>query len=58
MSLDKLEILTKTEKMYVFLSQFDYNQKELAHELVVSLRTVETNFYRVRQKLKKHNIEI
>lgn len=52
--IDTMDFLTKTEKMYAFYTKFNYNQKQLADELAVSLRTVETNFYRVRQKLKKN----
>ena len=44
--------LTKTEKLYAFLDHFDFSHKELADLLHVSLRTVETNFYRMRCKLR------
>lgn len=47
------EELTKTEKLYAFLDYFDFSNKELSEILFVSVRTVETNFYRMRLKYKK-----
>lgn len=44
--------LSKNEKLYMALSKFDFSHKELANILNVSVRTVETNFYRLRKKKK------
>lgn len=45
--------LSPTEKMYCFLDYFNFPNKELSELLFVSIRTVETNFYRMRRKLKR-----
>ena len=47
--------LTKTEKLYAFLDYFDFANKELSEILNVSVRTIETNFYRMRLKYKKQS---
>ena len=54
---DKIEKinLSKTEKMYAFFDCFDFSHKELSDLLNVSLRTIETNFYRMRKKMTKNN---
>lgn len=44
---------TKTEKLYCFLNKFELSHKEIADLLSVSIRTVETNFYRLRQKVNQ-----
>lgn len=49
-SIKGLSNLSKTEKMYAFFEYFDIQNKKLADILNVSLRTVETNFYRMRKK--------
>lgn len=48
--IDENKNLTKTEKIYVFISNFEISHKEISALLTVSLRTVETTFYRIRQK--------
>ena len=46
------DFLTKTEKLYMFISHFDdIPTKKLSELLCVSPRTVETNKYRLRKKL-------
>lgn len=45
--------LSPTEKLYFFLDYFNFSNKELSEILFVSIRTVETNFYRMRRKLKE-----
>lgn len=52
---EKLEFLSKTEKLYAGMLPFELSHKEVADLLNVSLRTVETNFYRLRIKLKENN---
>ncbi len=54
--IESLEFLSKTEKLYAGLLPFDISHKEIADLLCVSLRTVETNFYRLRTKLKENNL--
>lgn len=54
--IENLEFLSKTEKLYAGLLPFDISHKEIADLLCVSLRTVETNFYRLRAKLKENNL--
>lgn len=44
--------LSPTEKLYAFLDHFNFSNKELSELLFVSIRTIETNFYRMRRKLK------
>lgn len=45
--------LSQTEKLYYFLDFFNFSNKEISDLLFVSIRTVETNFYRLRKKIKK-----
>ncbi|MFV0571415.1 MAG: hypothetical protein ACK5M1_03155 [Xanthomarina gelatinilytica] len=52
-NVESLEFLTKTEKLYAALQPFNLAHKELANLLNVSLRTIETNFYRLKMKLRK-----
>lgn len=52
---EKLDFLSKTEKLYAALQPFDLSHKDIASLLSVSLRTVGTNFYRLRLKLKENN---
>lgn len=47
--------LSKTEKLYAFLDHFQFSNKDLSEILCVSIRTIETNFYRMRRKLKEGN---
>lgn len=54
-NIENLEFLSKTEKLYAGLLPFDNSHKEIADLLCISLRTVETNFYRLRSKLKENN---
>lgn len=51
---ESINFLTKTEKLYASLQPFSLPHKELADLLSVSLRTIETNFYRLRLKLRQH----
>jgi hypothetical protein len=53
--IEALEFLTNNEKMYTAFIPFELPQKDIAEFLCVSLRTVETNFYRLRAKLKENN---
>jgi len=57
-NIEELEFLSKTEKLYAGLLPFGLSHKEVADSLNVSLRTVETNFYRLRTKLKEHNYSL
>jgi len=58
-SIDQINSLTKTEKLYLFLGHFnDIPNKILSELLSVSLRTVETNKYRLKKKLEKEKIEL
>ena len=50
--IEKNDSLSPTEKMYAFFDYFNFSSKELSEILFVSVRTVETNFYRMRRKLK------
>lgn len=52
-SIEDKHYLTKTEKMYVFFDNFQLSNKILADVLCVSVRTIETNFYRSRKKIEK-----
>lgn len=52
---EKIEFLSKTEKLYAALQPFELSHKDIAYLLSVSLRTVGTNFYRLRLKLKENN---
>ncbi len=56
--IEELSFLSKTEKIYAFLAIFDFNQKDLSDKLSVSIRTIETNMYRLRSKLKKEEREL
>jgi hypothetical protein len=53
--IEQLDFLSKTEKLYAALQPFELSHKEIAIFLNVSLRTVGTNFYRLRIKLKEIN---
>lgn len=44
--------LSPTEKIYAFLDHFNFSNRDLSEILFVSIRTVETNFYRMRRKIK------
>jgi hypothetical protein len=52
-NINALNQLSKTEKMYLFFLHFEIPHKDLADVLHVSIRTIETNFYRVRKKIQK-----
>ena len=52
---EKLDFLSKTEKLYASLQPFELSHKDIASLLSVSLRTVGTNFYRLRLKLKDND---
>lgn len=45
--------LSKTEKIYAFFDHLDISHKDLSNLLNVSVRTIETNFYRTRRKLNQ-----
>ncbi|MBR9756640.1 MAG: hypothetical protein GYB39_01035 [Algicola sp.] len=55
LSIEQLDFLTKTERLYAALQPFNLSHKDLAAKFNVSLRTIETNFYRLRVKLRKHD---
>lgn len=48
-------LLSPTEKIYAFLDHFNFSNRDLSEILFVSIRTVETNFYRMRRKVKENN---
>ena len=54
---EKIDFLSKTEKLYAAFQPFDLTHKDIASLLSVSLRTVGTNFYRLRLKLKEKGYE-
>lgn len=54
---EKIEFLSKTEKLYAAFQPFELSHKDIASLLSVSLRTVGTNFYRLRLKLKENNFD-
>ena len=49
--------MSKTEKLYAAFQPFELSHKDIASLLNVSLRTVGTNFYRLRLKLKENGYE-
>ena len=55
-TIDNLHFLTDHEKKYVLMKHFRLDVDLLADKLNVSKRTIETNLYRVNNKLKKNNI--
>ncbi len=55
--LDNQDYLTEHDKKYALLDSLKIDSDLLADKLNVSKRTVETNFYRVRKKLKHHKID-
>ena len=56
-TIEPLDQLSKTEKLYLFISQFDdLSTKMISEILCVSPRTVETNKYRLKKKLQQENI--
>jgi hypothetical protein len=52
LKIESNKLLSQTEKLYAFLDHFNFSNKELSNILFVSIRTIETNFYRMRRKLK------
>ena len=54
--IDDYFFLTEHEKKYAFIDYLKLDPDELAESMNVSKRTIETNFYRVRKKLKIHKI--
>ena len=55
--IDDYFFLTEHEKKYAFIDYLKLDPDELAESMNVSKRTIETNFYRVRKKLKLNNID-
>ena len=55
-TIDNLHFLTDHEKKYALMKHFRLDVDLLAEKLNVSKRTIETNLYRVNNKLKKNNI--
>ena len=55
-TIDNLHFLTDHEKKYALMKHFRLDVDLLADKLNVSKRTIETNLYRVNNKLKKNNI--
>ena len=55
--IDNYFFLTEHEKKYVFIDYLKLDPDELAESMNVSKRTIETNFYRVRKKLKVNKID-
>lgn len=54
-SIESNKDLSKTEKLYAFLDHFQFSNKDLSEILCVSIRTIETNFYRMRRKIKDND---
>ena len=55
--IDEYFFLTEHEKKYAFIDYLKLDPDELAESMNVSKRTIETNFYRVRKKLKSNKID-
>ena len=55
--IDEYFFLTEHEKKYAFIDYLNLDPDELAESMNVSKRTIETNFYRVRKKLKVNKID-
>lgn len=53
LKIESTKQLSQTEKLYAFLDHFNFSNKDLSELLFVSIRTIETNFYRMRRKIKK-----
>ena len=53
--IENLEFLTPHEKKYALIDYFKLDLILIAETLNVSTRTVETNYYRIRKKLKENN---
>ena len=56
-TIDDYFFLTEHEKKYAFIDYLRLDPDELADSMNVSKRTIETNFYRVRKKLKMNKID-
>lgn len=54
-AIDSLEFLTPHEKKYTLIDYFKLDLILIAETLNVSTRTVETNYYRIRKKIKENN---
>lgn len=54
--IDELHFFTDHEKKYALIRFFRLDTDLLAEKLNVSKRTIETNLYRVKTKMKKNNI--
>ena len=55
--IDDYFFLTEHEKKYAFIDYLKLDPDKLAEAMNVSKRTIETNFYRVRKKLKMNKID-
>ena len=55
--IDQLHFLTDHEKKYALIKHFRLDINILTDKMNVSKRTIETNLYRVRLKMKKNNID-
>ena len=55
--IDKLHFLTDHEKKYALIKHFRLDINILTEKMNVSKRTIETNLYRVKLKMKKNNID-
>ncbi len=54
-AIEQLDFLTPHEKKYALIDYFKLDLILISETLSVSTRTVETNYYRVRKKLKENN---
>ena len=55
--IDNLHFLTDHEKKYALIKHFRLDINILTEKMNVSKRTIETNLYRVKLKMKKNNID-
>ena len=55
--IDQLDFLTPHEKKYALIDYFKLDLILISETLSVSTRTVETNYYRIRKKLKENNCQ-
>ena len=55
--IDQLDFLTPHEKKYALIDYFKLDLILISETLSVSTRTVETNYYRLRKKLKENNCQ-
>ena len=56
-TIDGLHFLTDHEKKYALIKHFGLDAELLSNKMSVTKRTIETNLYRVKLKMKKNNVD-